>query len=342
MNISDVKIRLTTEDIKSIIDDFIHIPGLNINVIKIDKHIHISGSFKKIVTIPFNLEVRLERVEVHSVLLKLQKVEVAKIPVFRWIRNLALKKIIKTLQEFGLNLKGELIELYLPKVMKKLPVSMDFSIDNVKLDNDMMCIELEKIKLNIGGTKAEALPEAVEKQQSDNGMKIEIFKSGDTYNKVRKRMENAAPEKYKEMIEYLMIMPDIAALFIRLFKDKRVPVKSKLICGAVIAYFALPIDILPDFIPIIGSVDDFALAFYALDKILCSVPEEVIKENWQGKEDIIVIIRKGIDFIRNIIGTNNLVKGYRWLIKAVKPKTDIAGEVEKKEKMLNGKESIRN
>ena len=94
------------------------------------------------------------------------------------------------------------------------------------------------------------------------------------------------------------------------------------------------------FIPIIGSIDDFALAFYALNKILCEVPEEVITDNWQGKDDIILIIRTGISLIQKFVGASNLAKGYRWILKNLKKGNDEDIHVEVKEKEIDVKESI--
>ncbi|MDP4088137.1 MAG: YkvA family protein [Bacillota bacterium] len=340
MNISDASIRLTSEDIKSIIDDFVKVPGLNINEIKIDKLLYISGSFKKLVTIPFKLEVSLEGVDKHNIKLMLKKIQIAKVPVFKWIRDIALKQISKTLKEYGLTFNEGMVNLYIPALMKSVPVKLQFGIKAVGFGEDSITVELSKIKLDISDKKEEPKPE-------ENGQ-VKLVKASqamtpaqtDAYGRVRKQINSKSPEKYKELISYMMVLPDIAALLVRLFRDKRVPVKSKIICGSVIAYFALPFDILPDFIPIIGSIDDFALAFYAVNKILCDVPEEVVVENWQGKGDIVVIVRNGIKFLQKFVGVSNLTKGFRWLAKAVKRQSGEVIQEEVKEKETDGEESI--
>ena len=134
-----------------------------------------------------------------------------------------------------------------------------------------------------------------------------MLQQEDKYTEFRQEIEKKVPEKNKILIPYIMLLPDFIALIIRLFKDKRVPTKIKIICGAIIAYFALPFDIVPDFLPIIGKIDDLAVVFYALNKIICNVPEEVIKENWEGEEEIILVIRKGIDILYNTIGITILL-----------------------------------
>jgi uncharacterized membrane protein YkvA (DUF1232 family) len=94
----------------------------------------------------------------------------------------------------------------------------------------------------------------------------------------------------------------------RLFKDKRVELKTKVLVGGIIAYIASPIDLLPDFIPMIGKIDDVAVVFFAMNKIINEVPEEVILANWTGKEDIIKIVKEAVAFISKLVGGQNVAK----------------------------------
>jgi uncharacterized membrane protein YkvA (DUF1232 family) len=61
-------------------------------------------------------------------------------------------------------------------------------------------------------------------------------------------------------------------------KDKRTPKMAKFLLGLAIGYVLLPFDLIPDFIPVIGHLDDIiivpALVFFALKMI----PKEVIEE----------------------------------------------------------------
>lgn len=78
--------------------------------------------------------------------------------------------------------------------------------------------------------------------------------------------------------------------------------------SGVIAYLASPIDIIPDFIPFVGKIDDVALAFFALNTIIDEIPEEIIIENWHGKENIILVTREAVQYITKIIGSANVSK----------------------------------
>jgi uncharacterized membrane protein YkvA (DUF1232 family) len=68
--------------------------------------------------------------------------------------------------------------------------------------------------------------------------------------------------------------------FVRdVMRDKRVPWWSKLIAGALVVYLASPIDLIPDFIPVLGQLDDLAMALIVGGLLLRSVPREVIEEH---------------------------------------------------------------
>ena len=99
-----------------------------------------------------------------------------------------------------------------------------------------------------------------------------------------------------------MIVPDFLALLYRLFKDERVDKKTKAVVGVALGYLASPIDILPDSIPFIGKIDDVAIIFFVLNKIVNDIPENVLLENWQGQEDIIKIIKEGVNYINSAVG----------------------------------------
>ncbi len=69
--------------------------------------------------------------------------------------------------------------------------------------------------------------------------------------------------------------------FKALLKDKRVPLKVKLVPLFVVLYLAMPFDILPDFIPGIGFVDDVAIVVLAIALILRWSPRPVVEELMQ-------------------------------------------------------------
>jgi uncharacterized membrane protein YkvA (DUF1232 family) len=63
-------------------------------------------------------------------------------------------------------------------------------------------------------------------------------------------------------------IPDCVVLVRRLLGDPRVPRRHKLLLGAVVGYLALPFDVVPDFIPVAGQLDDALVVALALRAVL--------------------------------------------------------------------------
>ena len=95
--------------------------------------------------------------------------------------------------------------------------------------------------------------------------------------------------------EYLLIAPRLIKLLWRLARDPRVPARSKATLLVLGVYLASPIDLIPDFIPGLGQLDDLVIAAFALDQMLNRVPEEVVRDHWEGDEDILQIVKEILD-----------------------------------------------
>lgn len=88
------------------------------------------------------------------------------------------------------------------------------------------------------------------------------------------------------------LIPDCIVLFKNLMQDKRVPSRYKLLLGALIGYLLLPIDLVPDFIPIAGQLDDAIIVALVLRAILKDAGRQTIKDNWRGPESTLRAIFK--------------------------------------------------
>jgi uncharacterized membrane protein YkvA (DUF1232 family) len=64
-----------------------------------------------------------------------------------------------------------------------------------------------------------------------------------------------------------------------LFKDKRLPLRARLIPPGLVLYLALPIDIIPDFIPVIGYLDDVIVMVVGVGLLLRLTPPHVLEEH---------------------------------------------------------------
>jgi uncharacterized membrane protein YkvA (DUF1232 family) len=88
------------------------------------------------------------------------------------------------------------------------------------------------------------------------------------------------------------LIPDCIVLFRNLLRDKRVPKRYKVILGVLVAYLAFPIDIVPDFIPIAGVLDDAILVAMIIRYVIKGVGMNVVTENWQGPKSTLRAIFK--------------------------------------------------
>ena len=88
------------------------------------------------------------------------------------------------------------------------------------------------------------------------------------------------------MKEYLLFLPNLVRLLVDLLRDPRVSSADKAILAGTIIYVIAPIDVIPDFVPFNGQVDDAYLTAIALLRILNRAERRVIQDHWKGKIDI--------------------------------------------------------
>ncbi len=70
----------------------------------------------------------------------------------------------------------------------------------------------------------------------------------------------------------------------RLFKDRRVPRWVKVLLPALAVYLALPLDLIPDFVPVIGYLDDLLVVLLVVSILLRAVPVAVVEDNLDSLE----------------------------------------------------------
>lgn len=87
-------------------------------------------------------------------------------------------------------------------------------------------------------------------------------------------------------------IPDCIVLFKNLMQDKQISGKYKVVLALLIGYLALPIDLIPDFIPIIGQLDDAIIVALALRFILKGAGPEVAAKHWPGPESSLNMLLK--------------------------------------------------
>ena len=85
-------------------------------------------------------------------------------------------------------------------------------------------------------------------------------------------------------------IPDCLVLCGRLLRDPRLPRRKKLLLGALAGYLALPFDLVPDFIPIVGQLDDVILVALVLRSLLRGGGETLVREHWPGPDSTLAIV----------------------------------------------------
>jgi uncharacterized membrane protein YkvA (DUF1232 family) len=80
----------------------------------------------------------------------------------------------------------------------------------------------------------------------------------------------------------LRALPDVVRLITRLVADPGLPRGAKIALGAAAVYLLSPVDLVPDFIPVVGWIDDVLLAAVLLDGILNWVDRGLVLKYWPG------------------------------------------------------------
>ena len=91
-------------------------------------------------------------------------------------------------------------------------------------------------------------------------------------------------EKWKQQAKKLKV--ESYALYLA-YRDPRVPMYARVFAGCVVGYAFSPIDLIPDFIPIIGYLDDLVLIPLGIKIALSMIPENVMEESREKAREII-------------------------------------------------------
>jgi uncharacterized membrane protein YkvA (DUF1232 family) len=85
--------------------------------------------------------------------------------------------------------------------------------------------------------------------------------------------------------EALRLLPDLLRLLPRLAADRSLPRSSRVALALLLAYLALPFDLIPDFIPVLGYADDAIIVAVVLRFVVCRTGIQAIHRQWPGTED---------------------------------------------------------
>ena len=308
MKISGVQAQLVGSDILSIINEFVKVEGLELKEAIIDNAINIKGTFKKGVSIDFEGQLTIEKVENSIVTAKFSKLKLMKLGFFRPIRSLALKIGLGQLKISGIDATKDRVIIDIKKLLKDIPY-VDIDLKALYIKGQALHAEVENINISLMGNiiKVEE-PEVI--TEDEEKVEEPINKVEDYYTLGRDKLQEKLPDGAKKISDYIFVVPDIVALICRMLKDSRVPIKTKLVVSASLAYVIFPTDLIPDKIPFIGKIDEIAVVFFALNRIATDVPTKVIQENWAGKDELVLVLKNGLEYVTNFTGAKNVEKLY--------------------------------
>ena len=109
------------------------------------------------------------------------------------------------------------------------------------------------------------------------------------------RLRDASHGRNEDARALTTFIPDCIVLVTRLARDSRVPRRRKLLLIALVAYLALPFDLVPDFIPVAGQLDHAIIVALVLRHFIRAGGEELLRELWPGPERSLRFI---LDFAR--------------------------------------------
>jgi len=98
------------------------------------------------------------------------------------------------------------------------------------------------------------------------------------------RARSKAPRRgaKRTVLHYIRQLPNFLRLLYGLISDPRVAVLDKVLVFGAIAYIITPIDLIPDFIPFLGEVDDVYLLVLALQRLMSNAGRIVLLDHWGG------------------------------------------------------------
>jgi uncharacterized membrane protein YkvA (DUF1232 family) len=99
-----------------------------------------------------------------------------------------------------------------------------------------------------------------------------------------------AAGRHRDARALATFIPDCVVLVSRLARDARVPRRRKLLLLGLVGYLASPLDLVPDFIPVAGQLDDGIIVVLVLRQVVRAGGEPLIRELWPGPEQSLALV----------------------------------------------------
>ncbi|MFE7213235.1 YkvA family protein [Streptomyces sp. NPDC057611] len=102
----------------------------------------------------------------------------------------------------------------------------------------------------------------------------------------------------------MRLLPDLVRLLRRLAADKTLPKGVRVRLGLLMAYLVLPIDLIPDFLPVIGHADDAIIVAFTLRSVVRRAGIEAVRAHWPGTDDGFAVLSRLTGLNRAADGTS--------------------------------------
>jgi uncharacterized membrane protein YkvA (DUF1232 family) len=108
--------------------------------------------------------------------------------------------------------------------------------------------------------------------------------------------------RYLRLARLVVRLPTYARMVWGLLRDPRVPIGLKAMLGAALAYVVLPVDLVPDAIPILGQADDLTVLLLTLDLFIQNAPAEVRAEHAVRARNGTADLDRDLERLRGLLG----------------------------------------
>lgn len=130
----------------------------------------------------------------------------------------------------------------------------------------------------------------------------------DAYQRLRKRVRNNLQQRdlpsdklrgpLVGLVEYIALLPDLFHLAVRMLFDPVMPLQKKALMLGALSYMISPIDVIPDFIPVFGQLDDLVVLTKAV-KLLLDDSDPAVRAaaegHWAGDGDLLVTVTEVVN-----------------------------------------------
>ncbi|WP_028642435.1 DUF1232 domain-containing protein [Nocardioides sp. URHA0020] len=94
------------------------------------------------------------------------------------------------------------------------------------------------------------------------------------------------------LTDALRLLPDVVRLVRRLAGDATLPRGVRVRLALLVGYLVLPIDLVPDFIPVVGYADDVVLVAWALRSVARVAGPEALERHWPGTPEGLAVVKR--------------------------------------------------